>query len=91
MFLSDSIIKILIAIILFFVFTPIGAKLYHQLFMSKQEKMYRKNDKKIMRKVKNAKAKRLKRVRKAKLPIQESHKNMTQEEYIQACSDELKL
>ena len=48
MFLSDYTIQLFIAIILFLVFTPVGTKLYHQLFMSKQEKMYRKNDKKIM-------------------------------------------
>ena len=81
--------KILGVIVFIFIFTPIGTRIVKQITMSKQERIYRKKDKQILKKVRKAKKERLKRVRKKQL--QSTNIHLTKEEYIQACSDELKL
>ena len=81
--------KILGVLVFIFIFTPIGSKIVEHVTMSKQERIYRKKDKQIMKKVHRAKRERLKRIKKRQLQHTDIH--LTKEEYIQACSDELKL
>lgn len=83
--------KVLGALVFMFVFTPIGSKIIDSIFTNKQEKKYRKADKKIMRKIKKAERKKKRLRRKNKKNQQLNDINMTKEEYIQACWDELKL
>ena len=81
--------KILSALVLVFIFTPIGSKMIEHFKMSKKEHIFRKKDKEIIKKIHKAKKERLKRLRKKKTNYTDIH--LTKEEYIQACSDELKL
>lgn len=81
--------KILGALVLAFIFTPIGSKMIEHFKMSKKEHIFQKKDKEIIKKIHKAKKERLKRMKKNKTNHTDIH--LTKEEYIQACSDELKL